>query len=193
MRFGLGLVLGIAIMLAAAVVIARQSGFTRDSVQIDASQPSVIRQIRQLERLETVVYSMEKLIGGQHENRYLPKFLAGDRLLLIVHGEVTAGVDLRKLQPSDVAVNARSIRLRLPSAEIFATRLDNQRTRVYSRDTGLFSSLDPQLETEVRRAGEQQIQEAALNDGILQTAAQNARATLTSLLKGFGFEQVLVQ
>jgi hypothetical protein len=133
---------------------------------------------------------MDKIISGQRDNAYLPKFLAGDRLLLVVHGDVIAGVDLGKIQPADVSVHRRTISLRIPAAEIFTTRIDNARTRVYSRDTGLFSAPDPNLESEVREEAERQLQQAALQDGVLKTADQNARNTLSRMLTGLGFEQV---
>jgi len=158
--------------------------------RINVDQPTVVRQIQQLQRLETVRYTMDKIISGEHDNVYLPKFLVGDRLLLVVHGEVIAGVNLAKLQPGDVKVNGGTLSIRLPEAEIFMTRIDNARTRVYSRDTGLFSSPDPNLESEVRQEGERQLQQAALQDGILKSADQNARNTISSMLKGFGFSQV---
>ncbi len=157
---------------------------------INVDQPTVVRQIQQLQRLETVSYTMDKIISGEHDNQYLPKFLAGDRLLLVVHGEVIAGVELTKLQPSDVAVNGRNLSIHLPAAEVFTTRIDNGKTRVYSRDTGLFSSPDPNLESEVRQEAERQLEQAALEDGILKSANQNARNTISSMLKGFGFSQV---
>ena len=158
--------------------------------RINVDQPTVVRQIQQLQRLETVSYTMDKIISGEHDNAYLPKFLVGDRLLLVVHGEVVAGVNLAKLQPSDVNVNGGSLSIHLPPAEIFMTRIDNGRTRVYSRDTGLFSSPDPNLESDVRQEAERQLQQAALQDGILKSADQNARNTISSMLKGLGFNQV---
>src|SRR5215472_14605433 len=160
---------------------------------IRTDQPTVVRQIQQLQRLETVNYSMDKIISGERDNPYLPKFLAGDRLLLVVHGDVIGGVDLSRLQPRDVSVNGRSVSLGLPAAEIFSTRIDNSKTRVYSRDTGLFTSPDPNLESEVREAAERQLQQAALEDGVLKSAEQNAQSALTSMMKGLGFEQVAIR
>jgi uncharacterized protein DUF4230 len=58
---------------------------------INVDQPTVVRQIQQLQRLETASYTMDKIISGEHANAYLPKFLADDRLLLVVHGDVVAG------------------------------------------------------------------------------------------------------
>lgn len=157
---------------------------------IHIDQPTVVRQIQHLQRLETVRFSMDKIISGEHENPYLPKFLAGDRLLLVVHGDVIAGVDLSQLQPQDVSIHERSISLRLPQSQILVTRIDNSKTRVYSRDTGLFSSPDPNLESEVRQEAERELQDAAMQDNILKTAEDNARTTLTALLRSLGFSNV---
>ena len=108
---------------------------------LNVDQPTVVHQIQQLQRLETVSYTMDKIISGEHANAYLPKFLAGDRLLLVVHGEVIGGIDLANLQAGDVQVQGQKVTIHLPAAELFSTRIDNARTKVYSRDTGLFSSL----------------------------------------------------
>ena len=158
--------------------------------QINVDQPTVVRQIQQLRRLETVSYTMDKIISGERANAYLPKFIAGDRLLLVVHGEVVAGIDLAGLQPGDVSIRGRRASIHLPAAEVFSTRIDNATTKVYSRDTGLFSSPDPNLESEVREVAERQLQRAALQDGILKSAADNARSTISSMLQGLGFHEV---
>jgi len=157
-------------------------------IRID--QPTVVRQIQQLQRLETVNYSMDKIISGERDNPYLPKFLAGDRLLLVVHGDVIGGVDLSQLHAQDVSIRDKTISVRLPKSEILVTRIDNSKTRVYSRDTGLFSSPDPNLETEVRQEAERQLRDAALQDNILKTADDNARSTLSALLHSLGFSSV---
>jgi hypothetical protein len=184
-------VVGLATWLWTGMSFPQLMGLFRGGTTlINVNQPTVVRQIQQLQRLETVSYTMDKIISGQRDNAYLPKFLAGDRLLLVVHGDVIAGVDLGKVQPADVSVRRRMISLRIPAAEIFTTRIDNARTKVYSRDTGLFSTPDPNLESEVREEAERQLQQAALQDGVLKTADQNARNTLSRMLTGLGFEQV---
>src|SRR5271168_2338941 len=161
--------------------------------QINVDQPTVVRQIQQLQRLETVSYTMDKIISGEHANEYLPRFLAGDRLLLVVHGEVVGGINLAALQPGDVSIQGQKVSIHLPAAEVLSTRIDNTRTRVYSRDTGLFSSPDPNLESEVREEAERQLQQAALQDGILKIAEANARNTISGLLKGLGFQEVAIR
>ena len=53
--------------------------FRGGTTVINVNQPTVVRQIQQLQRLETVSYTMDKIISGERDNAYLPKFLAGDR------------------------------------------------------------------------------------------------------------------
>ena len=183
--FILGFALASTVALAAGWLM-----FFRGPSGIDVSRPTVVHQVQQLQRLETVVFNMEKIVTGSHESKFLPRLLAGDRLLLIVNGEVTAGVDLSALDASQIRIDGKSVTVTLPAPAVFSTRVDNARTRVYARETGLFSAPDPQLETDVRREAERQLTQAALDGGILRTAEANARTTLTSLLQGLGFESV---
>jgi hypothetical protein len=196
-----GLVLGVlAVGSIGWVMLSRNSGrallshmwsaVTGRTLSIDVSQPTVVDRIQRLQRLETVVYTMDKLVTGAKENPVFPDFLAGDRLLMLVHGEVVAGIDFSSLKPGDVRIEGKQVRLHVPASQVFSTRLDSARTRVYSRQTGLLVPTDPNLETQVRQEAERQLQEAALADGILRTAQQNGTSTITSLLQSLGFEKV---
>lgn len=166
------------------------SAVTGRTLTIDVSQPTVVDRIQRLQRLETVVYTMDKIVTGAKENPVLPNFLAGDRLLMLVHGEVVAGIDFSSLKPGDVRVDGKQLRLHLPPPQVFSTRIDSAKTRVYSRQTGWLVPTDPDLETQVRQEAERQLQDAAMADGILRTAQQNGAATITSLLQGLGFEKI---
>jgi hypothetical protein len=166
------------------------SAVTGRTLTIDVSQPTVVDRIQRLQRLETVIYTMDKIVSGAKENPLLPNFLAGDRLLMLVHGEVVAGIDFSNLKPGDVRVDGKQVRLRLPAPQIFSARIDSAKTRVYSRQTGLLVPTDPDLETQVRQEAERQLKEAAMADGILRNAQQNAASTIRSLLQGLGFEKI---
>jgi hypothetical protein len=203
-RFAWGpLLLGVAIgcvllslfsHLAIAGLWNQVAGFmTGRSTRIDTSQPAVVEKIRQLSRLETVSYSIDKIVEGNREYPYLPNFLVGDQLILVAHGEVIAGVDLSQLRASDVSVHGNAVEVKLPEPQILTTRIDNGQTRVYSRTTGLLVAADPNLESQVRLAAEQQFTQSALADGVLDKARQNARMSVSALLYGLGFGRVRVQ
>ena len=180
---------------ATSGIMARvATAITGRSTTFDTSVPAVVQRIQRLNRLETVVYSIDTVVEGSKSSAVLPDLLAGDRILLVVHGQSIAGIDLAQLKPEDVRITGKdggqSIHVNLPSSQLFLTSIDNQHTRVYVRSTGLLVPADPNLETDTRAKAEQQLQQSALADGILDTASKNARATITTLLYGLGFKQV---
>ncbi|MDP2328138.1 MAG: DUF4230 domain-containing protein, partial [Dehalococcoidia bacterium] len=105
-----------------------------------------------------------------------------------------AGVDLAQIRDEDVEVDreANSVRIRLPEARILYAALDNESTRVYDRDTGIFTKGDRDLESQARLAAERILREQALTMGILEHATENAKATLHAFLRGLGFEQITI-
>jgi hypothetical protein len=195
----LAILLGVLVGIGGLAILARQattSVWSSIATKITGrpvsviSQPTVVAQIQRLERLETVTYTMDKVVEGDRSSEILPDFLVGDKLLLLVHGQAIAGVDLSQLKSSDVVVNGKSVDVHLPEAEVFVTALDDSQTRVYSRNTGWFVQADPNLESQVRAKAEKELHDSALTAGILATAHTNAVATLTRLLMSLGFEQV---
>jgi hypothetical protein len=159
------------------------------TVIIDTSRPSVVERVQAISKLETVHYQIEKVISGTSTGP-LPPPLTGDKILLVAHGEVIAGVDLSKVKPEDVDEVGTAVTLTLPPPEILASKLDNDKTHVYDRQTGLFSKPDANLESQLRATAEREIVQAAQEDGILTQATQNAEQTLRTLLQGLGYKDI---
>jgi hypothetical protein len=157
---------------------------------IRPSPSTIIRQIRSLSRLETASFTVEKVITAESGQDALA-FLFGDRLLLVAHGQVIAGVDLEQMQDDAIIVTQDDrVIVAMPPAEVFVVTLDNEQSYVYDRETGFFG-LNSELETEARQAAEEEILTAALEGGILDMAEDNARAYLERLILGFGFREVI--
>jgi hypothetical protein len=89
-----------------------------------------------------------------------------------------------------VQVSGHAVHVHLPPAQIFTVALDDQKTHVYQRQTGLLVPADPALEGEVREHAVENLRQSALAAGILTTAHNNACATVTKLLLGLNFENV---
>jgi hypothetical protein len=151
---------------------------------------TIINEIRPLARLETIQYTLDKVITAE-EGQELIAGLFGDRLLLVAHGTVIAGVDLSKLTAENLEFREGILQVSLPEAEIFSASLDNDKTFVYDRDTGLFRKPDQDLETLARQAAEAEILQAAVDDGILKQAAINAQVFIERLLHDLGYNQVI--
>lgn len=195
-----GLLIGAVVALLFAILMARVpsgplaalwSALSGRNTRIN-SEGSVIERIQRLQRMETVVYNMDKIVTGEKDNPLLPDFIAGDRLLMVVHGQVVAGIDFTRLKNSDIKIQGKEIHVHLPNSQILITRLDNARTKVYSRNTGILVRVDPNLESQVRQEAEGELLQEAAVGGILNNARDNARLTVTSLLLGLGFEKIEV-
>jgi len=196
------LVISVAVLLrgvqqATQPVIELQQGVSTEVARLLHPTPTIIpdpvtiiQEVQSLARLETIQYSVEKVITA--ETRQGPfGFLFGDRLLLVAHGSVIAGVDLAEITERDISIDEMgAVTLRLPPAEIFIAALDNEQTYVYDREVGFLRRGDVELESAARLAAEEEILEAALSDGILEQAQVNAEAYLFRLLRSLGFSNV---
>jgi len=151
---------------------------------------TIVHKINTLARLETIQYTLEKIITAEVGQEVFGK-LFGDQLLLVAHGEVIAGVDLSQLLVEDVNLEEGLLRIKLPEAEIFVVRLDNQKSYIYDRQTGIFTKGDKDLETQARQAAEKEILETAIDDGILEQARINAEAYLLRFLNSLGFQAIV--
>ena len=153
---------------------------------------TIIHEVRSLARLETIKFSLEKIITAETRQGVF-EWLIGDRLIFVAHGEVIAGIDLNKLDPEDLDVRGGVLYVSLPEAEIFVTALDNEQSYVYDRVTGLFTHGEVNLETEARKAAEREIENSAMEDGILELAAQNAESFLDRLFRDLGYPEVIFE
>jgi hypothetical protein len=153
---------------------------------------TIVHEVRSLARLETIKFSLEKIITAETRQGVF-KWLVGDRLVLVAHGQVIAGVDLNKLDPEALKVRGEVLYVQLPDPEIFVVAVDNEQSYIYDRDTGLFTHGEVDLESEARRAAEREIEESALKDGILELAAQNAESYLGGLFRELGYPEVIFE
>jgi hypothetical protein len=153
---------------------------------------TIVHEVRSLARLETIQYSVEKVITAEIGQGFFG-FLLGERILFIAHGTVVAGVDLQKLQPEDLRTENGILYVQLPEAEIFVATLNNEDSYVYDRQLGALAKGSQDLETEARRVAEQAILDSALQDGILEQAEINAEAYMLRLFLNLGFPDVIFE
>ncbi|MEP7137938.1 MAG: DUF4230 domain-containing protein [Chloroflexota bacterium] len=149
-----------------------------------------INDIRALARLETIQYSVEKVITGETGGGTF-QTLFGDKILFVGHGTVIAGIDMGKLQPEDMHYENGVLTVKLPPTEVLIATLDNEKSYVYDRQTGVLAKPDPNLETLVRQSAEAEILKAAIEDGILEHAKDNAQAYLSKFFAALGFPNTI--
>jgi hypothetical protein len=187
-RYVIGVLIASLIFILGYSIMSRYS----NSFSVRMSKTTVIKELRELNRLETASFTIEKVVDAGTTGNQFQEILFGDRILLIASGQVIAGVDLSKLRASDVTVEDKTLRLVLPAPEILVTTLNNEDTRVYDRRLGLLNRGDSGLESRARVEAEEAIRKAACEGRILSEAAKNARNQLTALFKAMQFTTVII-
>lgn len=150
--------------------------------------PAVITQVQSLAQLVTVKYVMEKVVILEDIKVY-----GENRVLLVAHGVVKAGVDLAKLQPDDIEISGTSITVKLPPCGITDVYLDEDKTQVLEHSTGLLRRFDKDLQQSARREGLDAIRRSARYSGILEEAQARAELHLQLFFRQLGFESVVIQ
>jgi hypothetical protein len=165
------------------------------SVTVVRPTPDVLLAVRDLARLESAAFHMERVIDlTDKQSKLWGMVTTEDAILLVAVAEITAGVDLQKLTASDVVVNPakRTARIELPAPEVLHAALDNEKTYVHSRKTGTLADRRENLETRARKEAERTLIESARQAGLLNRAGDNARRTVEALVHSLGYDTVEV-
>ncbi len=149
-----------------------------------------LRNLAELTTVEVVEYTtVEK---GNDEG--LLNWAVGDKVEMFAVARIGAGVDLETLDPEDIfsdPATGRAI-IRIPEAKITYVAVDNERTVVYNRETGLFTKGDPDLERSARITAEEALVAQALENDLLGEAEDRAKVVLEDLLGILGYTDVTV-
>jgi hypothetical protein len=194
----------VSVMAAVALVIFLASAFVLERVVAPAAAdrvvsrptPNVVLAMRDLSRLETTTFHMEKVIELTDEQSRLFGLLeARDQILLVAVGDVVAGIDMAMLGDSDVHVESAGggVRVVLPAPEVLSTSIDEAQTHVFARSTDLLAARKEELEGLARKEATEQIEKGAREGGILDRARASAERTVRALLQSLGFERIVVE
>lgn len=160
------------------------------NITVNLNQSSVVLQIKQLNRLETASFTIEKIIEAGTSGNAFQTILFGDKILLIAHAEIIAGFDMSFMTEKDIKIDNNKLTLTLPAPQILLTRLDNTQTKVYDRKQGLLTTGNKDLESTARAQAESSIRQAACDQNILDIASKNATTQLRTIFTTAGFTEV---
>lgn len=154
--------------------------------------PVVISSIQDLAELTTVEMVEWTIVEKGTDEGWL-QWARGDSVRLLAVASIGAGVDLSGLSVGDFEVSDQgAVTVTLPHAEIQYVDVDSEATEILERDTGIFTKGDADLETEARQVAESVLVDQATENGIVETAEENAVKAVESLLAGLGYTDTTV-
>jgi hypothetical protein len=175
-------------LLVAIIVYQHLHAPGGGSARFDSA--AIIQQVRPLNELVTVKYGIEKVVSMTEQKSPV----GSESILLLVQGQVLAGVDLAELKPDDVTVsNQNEVRIRLSPPHIQEAFIVEKNTKVWDRTVTWWTpwvTPDIDLEHKARLQAVADIKTDALNMGILAQAQRNAEADIRSILAAFGIQRI---
>lgn len=188
------LLIGTGVLMVVVPIVALIAGLFLGRLFPTATRPliantaTVITQIQSLAHLVTVKYVFEKVVVIEDA-----KWYGQNRLLMVAHGVAKAGVDLQKLKSSDVRVRGRRLELTLPRPQLVDVYLDEGKTEILERTTGVLRTFDQQMEQDARRQAVDALRKSARAAGILKDAEDRTRLQLTAMARTAGFDEITIE
>jgi uncharacterized lipoprotein YbaY len=164
------------------------------------TREGVVTQIQQLNRLQTVAFSVDTIITSEREGSWAKLWQDEQKALFIAKGRVQAGIDLSALTPEMVQVvqptneqleaadNSTTpssimprINITIPPSEVFAVYLDD--IEIYDWQTGAFGMMqvDPAILTQAQSMAKKEVLERACRGDVMTMALSNAQTQLQQL------------
>ena len=152
------------------------------------SSATLLQEIKPLAQLVTLQIVVQKYVEQVDS-----KWYGDNRVMLLAHGVVTAGIDLKKLEDKDIVVTGTNLVVYLPPSQIMDAHLDDKLTRLVENTTGVWRTPNKDMEQETRKIAVEDIRREARDIGILNKADEQARLLLANLFRQLGFTNVVFQ
>ena len=167
---------------------------------VDRSGPAVLEQVRDLQDFTAAEAEFVQDVDIENDVRFVPGFVAGERVVAMATGTVEATVDFSGLDEDSVTVSTdgKSISLLLPEPVLGDADVDESATRIISRQRGIVDRVadaaasNPFDDAEVYEAAAQKLNEAAADTDLVATARDNTEEWLETFLAAAGFDTVVV-
>jgi hypothetical protein len=176
-------VVALAVAAALGVLLVRTASTTVGSFgQPNAptiSHDVVVERLREVAKLVATEMTLRDVVIYEQT-----RFRSTKRVLLVVTGRVSAGINLNTAKV-DIDSTARRVSITLPPAQI--TSVDVTNVTTYDESAGLLNPFTPDDRDEIQRRIRVQLRESAQRSGILEHADQAAAKALRDFLSLGGY------
>lgn len=160
----------------------------------DRSQSAILQSVRDLSQYHAAEGDFQVIVDLEHDVAWVPDVIAGSHTLFVARGSVSAYIDLSTLPDEALTVDheKKTVEVRLPEPKLGKPNLDQEHTYVYSRDRGVFDSVQGLFQAEDQRElyvlAEKKIGDAARDAGLTKRAERNLRQMLNGMFTSLGYK-----
>ena len=161
----------------------------------DQKQGIAISKIKSASKLVTTKTTLKKIIFATQDKKFLGLIkLNQSRFAARTTAYVLAGVDLSKLDASNVSFRGNSITLTLPAVEVidFSYPFSEYKIDYSLTESAFANTISIEDHEELYRRAELQIREILAYTGIKEATERKTRQMLESLLKNIGYTEVYI-
>jgi hypothetical protein len=166
----------------------------------DHSPPLILQEIRDLAEFHAGQAEFEIIIDRENDVKWVPSFIAGDRVQFVAVGTVDASVDFSTMTADSVIYDedTNSATVILPAPTIGDPVVDMDQSGVMNRDRGVLDRLggvfsdNPTGEVSLIQEAEDKMAAAVTETDLLARAERNTTTMLENLIKALGVDNVRV-
>lgn len=190
----------VAVLYAVAAVVGWDL-LPFQTTERDHSPPPILAELRELSDFHAAQAEFEVVLDTERDVRFVPGFLAGERVQYVAIGTVDAVIDLSALSGSAVRFDEETgaAVVYLPRPVAVDPVLDLEQSHVMNRDRGLLNRVggmfsdNPTGEGDLQLAAMAKMSDAAAHTGLIAMAEQNAEALLEPMIRHLGVTSVEVR
>lgn len=168
----------IFLVLIAVLIGVGLYGYTVFSKPSKSSHQLSIEKIERMGKLELVRITTKDVLQQTKER---PFGLPNAKMLLIVVGQASIGIDLQKVKKEDFTDTETQVTVTLPKPEILMWKVDHKASKVYDTTLGGFSTAE--LQEEAWKSAEEVIRLSAADGTYFDLSKKNAVILLTPIFQ----------
>ncbi|MFA6702325.1 MAG: DUF4230 domain-containing protein [Dysgonamonadaceae bacterium] len=152
---------------------------------------SILARIDNIKELATVKYNYTGVISYKDYLKFmnLNVPLTEKYFLLKYSGYIKAGVDFSRVK---VDIVNEVVYVSIPKSKILDTIIDEKSIQVFNESENAFNPIKINDYNKALSTEKSTMQREAINQGLLKDATDQAKLAITSLLKGMGFESIVI-
>ena len=154
-----------------------------------------------MSRYEAATGQFQVLVDVEHDTRFAPSWLSGERTTFVAEGDVDAVVDFSAIGARSITTSddGHQATVTLPKPTLSNPRIDPDKSRVLSRTKGIVERVDDAMsgngrdDEELYQEADRKLARAASQSDLVERAEANTTKMLTGMLKDLGYDQVDVE